>query len=163
MLNTMGGSDATADGVDAGEGLGVVVGVDDGDGDGVDDGVDAGEGLGVVVGVDDGDGDGVDDGVDAGDGDGGGGSGGGEGAVTVSVAAIGCVGGPTLVTVGAPAAARAVLRLLVNDVKAGALDARVLMLCATACCTAGVVLATVKLTETPVERTRRRAVVMSVT
>jgi len=139
MLNTMGGSDATADGVDAGEGLGVVVGVDDGDGDGVDDG------------------------VDAGDGDGGGGSGGGEGAVTVSVAAIGCVGGPTLVTVGAPAAARAVLRLLVNDVKAGALDARVLMLCATACCTAGVVLATVKLTETPVERTRRRAVVMSVT
>jgi hypothetical protein len=149
MLKTMGVSGATTDGVDAGEGLGVVAGVDDGDGDGVDAG--------------DGDGDGVDDGVDAGDGEGGGGSGGGEGAVTVSVAAIGCVGGPTLVTVGAPAAARAVLRLLVNDVKAGALDARVLMLCATACCTAGVVLATVKLTETPVERTRRRAVVMSVT
>ena len=66
-------------------------------------------------------------------------------------------------TAGAPAAVRPMLRLLVNEAKAWALDARVLMLCTTDCWTEAAVLTTVKLTATPMANTRRRAVVMSVT
>jgi hypothetical protein len=140
MLNAMGASPVPADG----DGVGV-------DGDGVGVSVD-GDGVGV-----DGDGVGVDGDCVEDDG------GGGDGATTVTVAVIGFDGAPTLVTVGAPTAASAVLRVLANVDKAEVFEAMVLMLVAAACWADAVAVATVKLTATPAASAWRRAVVMSVT
>ena len=112
MLNTM--PEDPEDGV--GVGVGVCVGGC------VGDGVDAGDG------VVDGDGDGVvGDGVEAGGGATLGDGGGGGRGCDDTVASTGSDGAPTLVTVGAPAAARAVFRLLVKVDRAAALVDRLVM------------------------------------
>ena len=119
-----------------------------GDGDGDDAG-----------GVDEGGG--VKDGVKVGDG--GGSGGGGESATAVTATITGVDGAPTLLTVGAPAAASAVLRVLAKEDKAEAFEAMVVMLVDTDCWAETDVVVMVKLTAMPVASARRRAVEMSVT
>lgn len=109
------------------------------------------------AGVDEGGG--VKDGVKVGGGSGGG----GEGATAVTATITGVDGAPTLLTVGAPAAASAVLRVLAKEDKAEAFEAMLVMLVDTDCWAETDVVVMVKLTAMPVASARRRAVEMSVT